>query len=81
MPARLWPAPPELFLRWMAHPGCRSHEFGVFAESIGTVREIVSRLLKHFEQRGWISLGREGIAILDAAALRTVASGGSMATD
>ena len=51
------------------------------AESIGTVREIVSRLLKRFEQRGWIALGRERVTILDAAALRALAEGGGPATD
>jgi CRP/FNR family transcriptional regulator len=51
------------------------------AESIGTVREIVSRLLKRFEQRGWIALGRERVTVLDAAALRALADGGGAATD
>lgn len=46
------------------------------AESIGTVREIVSRLLKRFEQRGWIALGRERVTIVDAAPLRALAEGG-----
>jgi CRP/FNR family transcriptional regulator len=113
---RLWPAPPEAFLAWMAAPAFRAFVFGVFgerladlmglaeavafqrmdrrlagallghgpelhvthqqlAESIGTVREIVSRLLKRFEQRGWITLGRERIAIVDAAALRALSDG------
>jgi CRP/FNR family transcriptional regulator len=51
------------------------------AESIGTVREIVSRLLKRFEHRGWIALGRERVTILDATALRTLAEGGGPTTD
>jgi CRP/FNR family transcriptional regulator len=51
------------------------------AESIGTVREIVSRLLKRFEQRGWIALGRERVTILDAAALRALAEGGEPASE
>ena len=45
------------------------------AESVGTVREIVSRLLKRFEQRGWIALGRERVTILAPAALRSLAEG------
>jgi CRP/FNR family transcriptional regulator len=80
---RLWPAPPEAFLTWMAAPAFSEVVFGVFgerlAESIGTVREIGSRLLKRFEQRGWIALGRERVAIVDAAALRTLAEGGEPA--
>lgn len=116
VPTRLWPLPPEVFLRWMARPAFRQFVFSVFgerladlmglaeavafqrmdqrlaaallghgrelhvthqalAESIGTVREIVSRLLKRFEQRGWIVLGRERITIVAAAALRALADG------
>ncbi|MCX7227428.1 MAG: helix-turn-helix domain-containing protein [Burkholderiales bacterium] len=50
--------------------------YASLAESIGTVREIVSRLLKRFEHRGWIALGRERVTILDAAPLRALADGG-----
>jgi CRP/FNR family transcriptional regulator len=113
---RLWPAPPEAFLAWLAAPAFRAFVFGVFgerladlmglaeavafqrmdrrlagtllghgrelhvthqqlADSIGTVREIVSRLLKRFEQRSWIALGRERVTIIDAAALRALSEG------
>jgi CRP/FNR family transcriptional regulator len=51
------------------------------AESIGTVREIVSRLLKRFEQRGWIALGRERVTILDAGALRALSEGAGHPAD
>lgn len=40
------------------------------AEQLGTAREIVSRLLRRFEQAGEIRVLRERIDILDAAALR-----------
>jgi CRP/FNR family transcriptional regulator len=40
------------------------------ADELGTLREIVSRLLKHFADEGWVRLGREHIDILDEAALR-----------
>lgn len=40
------------------------------ADTLGTVREIVSRLLNRFEREGWIELSRERIRILDSAALR-----------
>lgn len=40
------------------------------ADELGSVREIVSRLLKNFAEQGWVRLGREQIEITDAAALR-----------
>ncbi len=43
------------------------------ADRLGTVRDIVGRLLKNFEQRGLVSLGRERIQVLDAAGLQEVA--------
>jgi CRP/FNR family transcriptional regulator len=45
------------------------------ADGLGTVREIVSRLLNRFERAGWVRLSREHIEVLDSAALRAVASG------
>jgi CRP/FNR family transcriptional regulator len=45
------------------------------AEELGTVREIVSRLLRRFERDGWVVLGRERIDVLDAAALQQVCAG------
>lgn len=44
------------------------------ADELGTVREIVSRLLRRFEREGWVSLSRERIHICDSAALRAMAS-------
>jgi CRP/FNR family transcriptional regulator len=46
------------------------------ADELGTVREIVTRLLKRFEREGWLALGRERVEIRDAAALRVLAGGG-----
>lgn len=40
------------------------------ADALGTSREIVSRLLKRFEQQGLIRLGREQIDVVDVAGLR-----------
>jgi CRP/FNR family transcriptional regulator, anaerobic regulatory protein len=40
------------------------------ADQLGTVREMVTRLLHRFEQAGWVALSRERIRILDSAALR-----------
>jgi CRP/FNR family transcriptional regulator len=45
------------------------------ADELGTVREIVTRLLKRFERSGWLALGRERIDVLEPAALRRLASG------
>ena len=44
------------------------------ADELGTVREIITRLLRRFEREGWVELGRERITILDGAALRALAS-------
>jgi CRP/FNR family transcriptional regulator len=46
----------------------------VLADELGTVREIVSRLLRRFEREGWVELAREHIHIRDSAALRAVAA-------
>ncbi len=45
------------------------------ADELGSVREIISRLLRRFEDRGWVDLGRERIRIVDRAALATVVRG------
>lgn len=47
------------------------------ADELGTVREIVSRLLRRFERDGWVVLGRERIDVADGAALRQVCAGSS----
>lgn len=46
------------------------------ANVLGTVREIVTRLLRRFEREGWIELARERIRIRDGAALRRLAEAG-----
>jgi CRP/FNR family transcriptional regulator len=46
------------------------------ADELGTVREIVTRLLRRFERQGWLRLSRERIELLDPAALRALAQGG-----
>ena len=45
------------------------------ADELGSVREIVSRLLRSFEDRGWVDLGRERIRITDRGALAGLARG------
>ncbi|HWU82385.1 MAG TPA: Crp/Fnr family transcriptional regulator [Methylophilaceae bacterium] len=49
----------------------RTHQ--QLADELGTAREVVSRQLKRFEQRGWVSLGRGQIEVLDRAALEHAA--------
>ena len=39
------------------------------AEELGSVREVVSRMLRAFEQRGWIKIERERVTVLDRKAL------------
>ena len=44
------------------------------ADELGTVREMVTRVLRRFEREGWVSLGREHIHIANGAALRELAA-------
>ncbi len=44
------------------------------ADELGSVREMVSRLLKGFAEQGLVRLSREQVEILDPAGLRRVAS-------
>jgi len=39
------------------------------AQELGTAREVVSRTLKDFERRGWVTLARGTVQIADQAAL------------
>lgn len=43
------------------------------AAEIGSAREVVSRQLKTFERRGWVSLARNRIEVRDAVSLRGAA--------
>ena len=45
------------------------------ADSVGSVREIVTRVLRSFVDQGLVKLGRGSIEVLDAAGLRSVAEG------
>lgn len=44
------------------------------ADELGSVREMVSRLLKGFADQGLVRLGREQVEVLDPAGLRRIAS-------
>ncbi len=43
------------------------------ADELGSVREIVSRLLRQFEERGWVKLSRNRVTVRDARALAELA--------
>jgi CRP/FNR family transcriptional regulator, anaerobic regulatory protein len=45
------------------------------ADELGSVREIVTRVLRGFADQGWVQSTRGAIEVLDAAALRRVAEG------
>lgn len=63
---------------WLAAHGPEvraSHQ--VIADNLGSVREIVSRLLRQFEDEGWVRLGRERVEVLDAGALLRLARPGN----
>lgn len=49
----------------------RTHQ--QLADELGTAREVVSRQLKRFEQKGWVSLGRGQIEVLNRDALERAA--------
>lgn len=45
-----------------------------FADELGTAREVVSRQIKRFEQKGWVSLGRGQVDLLNREALTALAN-------
>lgn len=44
------------------------------ADDLGSVREIVSRLLRSFEDRGWVKLERERVTVLDSKSLAALSA-------
>ena len=60
----------RLAARLLAHgPDCTlTHQ--QLADELASVREIVTRVLRHFVEEGWVSVDRGHIRILDAEALR-----------
>ncbi|MFN3564480.1 MAG: Crp/Fnr family transcriptional regulator [Burkholderiaceae bacterium] len=45
------------------------------ADELGSVREVVSRLLRGFEERGWVKLERERVTVVDPKSLVAFARG------
>ena len=58
----------------LGHGSERAITHQALADELGTVREIVTRLLRRFEREGWVDLARERIVIRNSAALREMAS-------
>ncbi len=50
----------------------RTHQ--LMADELGTAREVVSRQLKRFEQKGWVALGRGHVEISNRTALEKLAT-------
>ena len=48
--------------------------FACVATELGSAREVISRLLKDFESRGWVKLSRGSINILDKQSLEKLAA-------
>lgn len=63
---------------WLAErappDGVISATHQVIAAELGTAREVVSRILKEFERRGWLRLARGEIRLEDVPALRVFAN-------
>lgn len=63
--------------RWLISRNSMSGSVDVshreLACELGTAREVISRHLKDFESRGWVSLGRKNIEIVNAPSLRRFA--------
>jgi CRP/FNR family transcriptional regulator len=64
----------------LGHGQCYRTTHQALADELGTVREIITRLLNRFEAAGYIRLGRERIDVLDPASLRAVADGPANST-
>ncbi|MGL4282236.1 helix-turn-helix domain-containing protein [Eubacterium aggregans] len=42
------------------------------ARHLGTAREVVTRMLKNFQQEGWVKLSRGSVYIIDGQGLRSL---------
>jgi CRP/FNR family transcriptional regulator len=59
----------------LGHGACLHTTHQALADQLGTVREMVTRLLRRFEGAGWVALARERIDVLDGRSLRALADG------
>lgn len=62
-------------------PGSIQATHQELAVELGTAREVVSRQLKEFERRGWVSLGRGQLQIVNRGALDALARNLSLSGD
>jgi CRP/FNR family transcriptional regulator len=72
----------RLAARLLARDGTRievTHQ--ALADELGSVREIVTRILRSFEGRGWVSLGRGQIVIRDRKGLLSLINQGEEGED
>lgn len=72
----------RLAVRLLARGGTRievTHQ--ALADELGSVREIVTRILRSFEDRGWVSLGRGHIIIRDRKGLLSLVNQGDEGED
>lgn len=56
----------------LGHGPTRHTTHQALADELGTVREMVTRLLRRFEREGWVRVERECIHVSNAAALRNL---------
>lgn len=61
----------KLLLETGADSVKRTHQ--QIADELGTAREVISRQVKRFEQKQWVTLGRGQVEIIDRAALTKLA--------
>ena len=64
----------RLALRLLAHQATQGDSFAMthqrLADELGSIREVVSRLLKQLEDHGWIAIERGSIRVLSVPALK-----------
>lgn len=66
----------RLAARLLAHQAAQGDAFAMthqqLADELGSMREVISRLLKHFADEGWIAIERGTLRVLRAGELRRV---------
>lgn len=62
----------KYLLKYTDESGCLQQTHQELAVELGTAREVISRQLKEFERRGWVSLSRGRIALEKCGYLRTL---------
>ncbi|MEX1167641.1 MAG: helix-turn-helix domain-containing protein, partial [Hydrogenophaga sp.] len=60
--------------RCSAKANCCAWPHQALADELGTLREMISRLLHRFERDGLVALSRERVTVLYSAGLRALAA-------